>query len=554
MNLLKSSLVLAVLASAAQAVQAAATAPGLVGGYLLIDDQGAQKLKALADNAATLPLNRIWISFVRPDLVYVAGSNTLETVGLGYPTSASDYGFAEIKGYVSTLQKAGVEVFLSMGGWSYSCFPYPYLANSIAPYGGDNAGIIAQYGGGNINNCNESNLFCYACDPPSNGDTMASYAVFPEPSNSALWQQAQSYVQAGAPKKTPPVWHPDIYGGQSFTDPWSKRTVTVPGWNSFFTQKRDPYEDLVLLATDLGVAGVDIDYEEFWHADTFKTGDAKCDKPCHLYQTVYKYSAIIKDIILSIQKHQPSLKVSTAASAAGAWSTDWWGGNLKGIWYYANQYYPDIIKFMSTGANAGGINIMSYDLSTSEASQECPAPGVCSLQQQVAFYMGTYDTAKIPANVGYEIGTPAYPTDPQYMANLTTSAAPSMIQAFHPKYSGGFYWELFKTPDSSDNIDVTSLSQDLCKALIPGSSRCSGTVPGVPVGPPPATSTTKAVSTTKATSKTTSTTTTTTTTPAKTTGKTTKTTGKSKTTKKTKTTKTKTTTKATKKGKKTKTN
>ncbi|KAI9204089.1 uncharacterized protein BJ171DRAFT_582467 [Polychytrium aggregatum] len=44
-------------------------AKSVVGGYLLIDNvEGPLKLKALADNAATLPLNRIFISFVRPDL------------------------------------------------------------------------------------------------------------------------------------------------------------------------------------------------------------------------------------------------------------------------------------------------------------------------------------------------------------------------------------------------------------------------------------------------------------------------------------------------------
>ena len=30
----------------------------------------------------------------------------------------------------------------------------------------------------------------------------------------------------------------------------------------------------MLLAKDLGAAGVDIDYEEMWHADTFKYGTA----------------------------------------------------------------------------------------------------------------------------------------------------------------------------------------------------------------------------------------------------------------------------------------
>jgi len=46
----------------------------------------------------------------------------------------------------------------------------------------------------------------------------------------------------------------------------------VPGSAEYLTALRDPYQDLVYLAKDLGATGVDIDYEEIWHADTFKSG------------------------------------------------------------------------------------------------------------------------------------------------------------------------------------------------------------------------------------------------------------------------------------------
>lgn len=77
---------------------------------------------------------------------------------------------------------------------------------------------------------------------------------------------------------------------------------------------------------------------------------------------------------------------------------------------------------------------MTYDLSDDEEYSECPEPGVCTLDQQVQFYMNTYGacgsscaapfcpsnlripvllantaTASIAAAVGYETGTPAYP-------------------------------------------------------------------------------------------------------------------------------------------------
>lgn len=87
---------------------------------------------------------------------------------------------------------------------------------------------------------------------------------------------------------------------------------------------------------------------------------------------------------------------------------------------------------MSAPLFSGGVNVMTYDLSDDEEYSECPAPGVCTLDQQVrdcidragralleatcalqncqvAFYMATYTSANIPAAVGYETGTPAYP-------------------------------------------------------------------------------------------------------------------------------------------------
>lgn len=95
----------------------------VVAGYLLLNPtNGPAKLKALADNAANIPINRIFLSFARPGMVYVPGSNTLEHVGLAYGTSG-DYGFADLKAQVAKLKAGGVETFLSMGGWNYGCFP-----------------------------------------------------------------------------------------------------------------------------------------------------------------------------------------------------------------------------------------------------------------------------------------------------------------------------------------------------------------------------------------------------------------------------------------------
>jgi predicted nuclease of restriction endonuclease-like (RecB) superfamily len=46
--------------------------------------------------------------------------------------------------------------------------------------------------------------------------------------------------------------------GQSWTDVNNQMVLTVPGNNYFVQQNRDPYQDLVYLAKDLGLSGVDI--------------------------------------------------------------------------------------------------------------------------------------------------------------------------------------------------------------------------------------------------------------------------------------------------------
>lgn len=117
------------------AAAAAVAASNYVGGYLLINPtDGVAKLQALAASASTLPINRLWVSFVSPSLVYIPGSETLENTGLGL-ASSGDYGFAILKSAIATLQAGGVEVFISAGGWNDNCFPYAYTYYSIGAYG-----------------------------------------------------------------------------------------------------------------------------------------------------------------------------------------------------------------------------------------------------------------------------------------------------------------------------------------------------------------------------------------------------------------------------------
>jgi len=452
----------------------------LVGGYILMERQGSdgkpiglKAMAALAAKADSIPVNRVWVAFFSPDMVYKSGSNTLKNTGL-HISDGADGGFAELKKYIGLLKAGGVETFLSMGGWNYNCWPYMYTRYSVGGYGTatPNYWKIQQFGQGNLDNCKEDNMWCYTCEPPSEKTTLKSFVIFPEVGTSSSYKEAQQYVSshAGSPA---PIWHTDIIPGKSYTDSKTGTSLTVPGNGSYADQGRDPYEDIVLLAKDIGAAGIDLDYEEFWHADYFKTGKG----PWDLTQTSYKYAAIAKDVMINIKKSYPECKLSTASGAVGAWSGKWWGGNMKGVWLKVHQMMPEIIDFMAKGANAGGVNVMTYDLSSNEQYHECPEPGKCALDVQVEYYMKTYSTASIPANVGYEIGQPAYPDpkhDPSHQLPLTPELLTKIVGQ-STSANGGFFWEIFKP--AASHATPTQVAQAICKKLLPSASRCSGSFP-----------------------------------------------------------------------------
>jgi hypothetical protein len=204
---------LSVASAVMLACSIAQAATPVVGGYLLLDPTlGPSKLKALANNAANIPINRVFLAFARPGLVYVPGSNTLEHVGLNYATTA-DYGFADLKANIAALQAGGVQVFLSVGGWNYGCFPYVYTYYSVGGYGTSTPNYYKiQENGGSLAACTQANMWCYTCEPQSQNTTLADFDMFPEPSNSSTWQAAQAYVSATA-GGDPVVWHPQMVPG-----------------------------------------------------------------------------------------------------------------------------------------------------------------------------------------------------------------------------------------------------------------------------------------------------------------------------------------------------
>ncbi|CAO3564003.1 unnamed protein product [Mortierella alpina] len=404
--------ILTVASAALLACSSVQAADPVVGGYVLIrPNEGQAKLKALADSVAAIPINRLYL------LNYAHGG---------------DYGFADLKENIHKLQSAGVEIFLSVGGWNYGCFPYAYTYYSVGGYG-----------------ITTPNYYkCYTCEPKSENTALADFDIFPEPEHSETWKQAQDYItklsaQAGKEK---PVYHPDIIPGQQYHDPTHNLNVTVPGNNYFLTQKRDPYKDLALLGRDLNLTGIDIDYEEMWHADMFKT-------------------------VLA-----PKLKLATAAAVTGGMEEAklWWGGNLKNVWYNVNKLFPEVYKTISS---SGGVNVMSYDVSS--ASGECPDANSCDLNKQVDYYLQSFLHNNMDATVGYEVGIPAYPApdhDPQHQLPLNQKELSLILNKYGSK--GGFFWELYKAPGALGNVDATSVAQQICKAALgPNTPRCSGVIP-----------------------------------------------------------------------------
>ena len=53
------------------------------------------------------------------------------------------------------------------------------------------------------------------------------------------------------------------------------------------------------------------------------------------------------------------------------------------------QWYPFITQFITQGANAGGVNVMTYDLSDNEGFHECPTDDTCTLLEQVRMIGGS---------------------------------------------------------------------------------------------------------------------------------------------------------------------
>ncbi|MEG0007418.1 MAG: glycosyl hydrolase family 18 protein [Aeromonas sp.] len=418
-------------------------------------------LEALSQQVASQKsnFNKLVLSFVQPSLVNYT-QNDLACTGLfGYvcdtatvnkkpKDNKSAAGFSQLKEIINTFKLHGVETYIAVGGWNFSCIPEYYDVTA-----------------GKVNAC---------------GPAGEKYDSFPNPGPA-----------------------------NRFDNPISGQAAD------------QAYRNVVQLASDLGVAGIDLDYEEFWHADLnayswrltpdsvqtpasnleyldtaelmsqgkgpliynndMQIDPAQLAYPRIMPDTVDKFAAILGSLYNAIDAIDPGLALSTAAPATGGlpnmsanWGSNaqtshtyggaWWGGNLYGLIYNTALQYPDMIDRLST------IGIMSYDLSETDCGGDTNIP--CDLAGQVDYYYGSffswlksgdtlrpghalikgapnYATASIqpqkllitpPITVGFEVGRPA--TGNLFLSKELLNDIANRTAKYAP--SGMIMWDLYK--------------------------------------------------------------------------------------------------------------
>jgi len=459
-------------------------------------------LQKVADNVDDYKFTRLILSFVDPRLKYTTGQDSFLNTGLFTNGATGGPTFENIKSHIKTIQNAGKEVFICVGGWNYSA-------------GGDGNTVAlnsADLSGTPLGSFTEpdSNYFEVEHGTPGITDTsdggyqyFRSLLFYPL---SNIWGMTAKDNWGGAPTEgckitnaVFPVFRPK--GGNEYLSRFYKNSVTkvlikpdksnnwcyvaeppvlnqsqvfssfpypfgypssglplglTPAIAGSDTGGYNHYQSLVHLANDLGVNGIDVDYEEFWHADWYRLDysgnhdrNPKSKGPWVLPYTVAKYAWILYSVENNIKLINSDLLISVAAPAVGAipignpntahnWQI-WWGGNLKGL--IAQMIKPlnkknwtQIAKTPISGKDiieklTGGIGVMTYDLQA--GLQNDPLAGTDlynTLAGQIAFYMNSYynllknNDIDVPLYIGIETQTPADPSllfaNANFMHNL----------------------------------------------------------------------------------------------------------------------------------------
>lgn len=234
------------------------------------------------------------------------------------------------------------------------------------------------------------------------------------------WNYSCNYEIYGSKCGDPPSEEEGIYYDY-FPDPTSSSESEIA---------KISYANVVKLVNDLGIEGIDVDAEEFWHADkyavqwngnpwatsvandilanggptydnlmTYGTGAATSSGPAAMPKTVAKMNAILN--LLESNSGASNLLFSSAAPPVGArpitgfvygdnvpdiysYGGLWWLGNLKGLWYHLTEVDSSLVsRFDSLG-------LMTYDLCGSGTNCAPYGGGPTDLAGQVDAYMDDY--------------------------------------------------------------------------------------------------------------------------------------------------------------------
>jgi hypothetical protein len=268
----------------------------------------------------------------------------------------------------------------------------------------------------------------------------------------------------------------------SFPNPTKNNGAPFPaGTTATFTNPEKLYQvdqqkqyinNWVKLASYLGADGVDLDYAETWYADATRIGAGNPQGSYLLSTAAEKFGAILTQLKLAAK--QQDLRVSITAPAPSTATIvsvksykQWWGGNLKGLYYCTvykcvankrsrlNNLYQDVFKDLDH------IGIMTYDLQpTFKKSKAGGIKKATTLKAQVATYVKSSQkffnkfAPGVPVLGGIEIGQPSYPSTK----------------------NGSGYMVPFNPVSNSSKPDYMSTLDDLYAAINQGSGAINGTI------------------------------------------------------------------------------